>query len=113
MPTVNRITREVTIRVAGNPLLDPGDTINLNAPDVGISDENLYLAEISERFGPEGYFSQFTLIGGAGEAGYSIYPPRAAFSVKVTKESFDTGAGVAVWYTVLCDGSAPPAHQAA
>lgn len=107
MPTVNRITREVVIRVAGNPLLDPGDTINLNAPTVGISDENLYLAEIDDQFSERGYFSQFTLVGGAGEAGYAFYPPRASFSVRVTRESFDPdGYGVGVYYTVLCDGSA-------
>ena len=107
MPTVNRITREVTIRVAGNPLLDPGDTINLDAPTVGVNDENLWLAEIDDQFSDAGYFSQLVLVGGQGEAGYAFYPPRAAMSVAVTREFFKVGeAAAAVWYTVLCDGSA-------
>ncbi len=106
MPTVNRLTRKVTLRVAGNPLLDPGDTISLDAPTVGINSENLWLEEISEAFDEGGYFSQLTLTGGAGEAGYPIYPPIATFGLKVTKEAFDAGAGVTVYYTVMCDGSA-------
>ncbi len=106
MPTVNRLTRRVVIRVAGNPLLDPGDTISLDAATVGINTENLWLEEIDDQFDDYGYFSQLTLVGGAGDSGYPIYPPRASFSMAVTREAFDAGGGVAVYYTILCDGSA-------
>lgn len=106
LPTVNRITRRVVIRVAGNPLLDPGDTINLDAAKVGIDSENLWLEEIDDQFDESGYKSQLSLTGGAGEAGYPIYPPIASFVIKISREAFDAGAGVTVYYTILCDGSA-------
>jgi hypothetical protein len=105
MPTVNRLTRQVTIRVAGNPLLDPGDTINLTAEKVGIVNENLYLKEIDDAWDESSYYSLLTLEGGAGEAGYAVYPPIASFTLKATQETFDAGAGMESFITVLCDGS--------
>lgn len=106
MPTVNRLTRQITVKVAGNPLLDPGDTILLDAPALGIDDELLYLAELDDDYSEQGYYSQLTLVGGKGEAGYAIYPPRAAFTLQVTQERFDAGDGPQTYYTVFCDGSA-------
>jgi hypothetical protein len=105
MPTVNRMTRQVTIKVAGNPTLDPGDTISLDAPTVGIDAELLYLKELDEAFDEGGYFAQLTLEGGKGEAGYSTYAPIAGFTVQATQETFDAGGGITTYITVFCDGS--------
>jgi hypothetical protein len=108
MPSVNRITRRVRIRVPGNPLLQASDTIELTALglSVPIDHEMLWLGEIDEEYSQRGYWMWLTLYGGAGEAGYPVYIPRADFTFKIVVEKFDMGGGAAVHYIVYCDGSA-------
>lgn len=108
MPSVNRITRRVRIRVPGNPLLLAGDTISLTAAGlaVPINGENLWLGEIDEDFGDQGYWMWLTLYGGIGESGYPIYYPIADFNYKIVVEKFDAGSGPTVYYIVHCDGTA-------
>ncbi len=108
LPTVNRVTRRVHVKVAGNPTIDPGDTVELDATMEGkhvIDHEHLWVEEIDDAWDDRSYYSQLTLLGGAGESGYEIPRPIPSFTIKVTGEAFDAGGGMTSYVTVLCDGS--------
>lgn len=107
MPSVNRLTEQITITVAGNPLLHPGDTVSLQAATLGIATATpFWLKHITHTWGEDHFNSQLVLEGGYGEAGYELpKPPIPMFTFVVTKERFSVGGVPGTYYVVSCDAS--------
>lgn len=105
----NRVITEVTIRVAGNPYLRPGMTIQVTAPSVGIAlGTPFFVVHVRHAYGPgDGFVSEARLYGGASGSGYRTeLRPVAAFTYSVTDETFaDTGGTPTHYLTVVCDAS--------
>lgn len=109
----NRVVTQVTIRVAGNPLLVPGMTVTVRAPSAGIAAATpFFVVHVRHSLGPDGFGSEALLYGDASGTGYRTeLRPVAAFTYSVTAETFsDAPGGVGgtqtAYLTVVCDASA-------
>lgn len=110
----NRVVTQVTLRVAGNPYLQPGMTIMVTAPSAGITTSTpFFVVHVRHSLSAgDGFTSEVLLYGGASGAGYRTeLRPVAAFTYSVTAETFsDAASGVGgtqtAFLTVVCDASA-------
>lgn len=104
----NKLTDDLTVRVALNPSIYPGQSIGIVSAKMDINNQRPYwVRHVSHDIGSGGAFTTLQCEGGAGPQGYLIgLAPIAAFEMFVTREVFEVGGILDTWYTVTCDGSA-------
>lgn len=106
MGEVNREIVEVRVKVPGNPYLQPGITIGLEAPSVGLGLSNWWLMHYEHDWRAEQAISEMVLWGGLGDAGYSVdCGPHAQFTYKVERFTYEVLGVPTAMYLVTCDGT--------
>lgn len=103
----NKETDDITVRVALNPAIFPGQSVGITSDKMDLSTERPYwVRHVSHDVGSGGAFTTMQCEGGAGPEGYLLgLPPIAAFEMFVTSEAFEVGGILSMWYTVTADGS--------
>jgi hypothetical protein len=107
MLEVNRVVEEVPVEIKGDPRRKPGETIGVVSSRVGLSSSGKYWCRhITHQFNASGFQTTLLLEGGIGSAGYETdLDPIAAFTYRLTRETFDVGGTPTDYWTVTCDGT--------
>jgi hypothetical protein len=92
----SRYPETVSLNIKGDPSLAVGQTVQLNAPRLGINARNFFIYAISVNFGGAQYSMQLTLDGGTGAEGYSseLPEPVGSFTFHLMKENFNGVGGL-------------------
>ncbi len=103
----NRVVDVLEITTPGDPRVQPGMTVRVKNPSIGITNwTNYWVRHVHGAFDGKSYWLTLTVEGGTGEGGYvEPRPPVAVFAYTVTKEKFEVGGTPTVMYTVMCDAS--------
>lgn len=103
----NRVVDVLEITTPGDPRVQPGMTVRVKNPSIGITSwTNYWVRHVHGAFDGKSYWLTLTVEGGTGEGGYvEPRPPVAVFAYTVTKEKFEVGGTPTVMYTVMCDAS--------
>lgn len=103
----NKETDDLTLRVALNPAIFPGQSIGITSAKMDLGSQRPYwVRHVSHEVSASGAFTTMQCEGGAGPEGYLLgLPPVAAFEMFVTAEAFEVGGVMDMWYTVTCDAS--------
>src|SRR5262245_6630286 len=105
----NKVTDVVQLRTPLNPYAMPSRTVGIVSDRMGLRTQtNYWVRQVSHHWGAEGASTDWTLEGGAGPTGYLVgLPPIPLFTMKVTREAWQAGAGPerTTFYTVACDAS--------
>lgn len=107
MTELNKETDDLTLRVALNPSIFPGQSIGVTSQKMEIGSERQYwVRHVAHDWGTGGGFTTLQLEGGAGAEGLLIgLPPVALFEMFVTSETFEVGGVLDTWHTVTADAS--------
>jgi hypothetical protein len=102
----NKETDDLTLKVALNPSIYPGQSIGITSVKMDLPSERPYwVRHVSHEVGASGGFTNLQCEGGAGPTGYLLgLPPVAAFEMFVTSETFEVDGILDTWYTVTADG---------
>lgn len=109
----NRIIREITLQVPGNPLIYPGMTIGIQAPKVKLYTVQPYLVKhVSHSYRAGEFTTRITVEGGDAAEGYPVIDrpdggvaPEPVIEMVVTAEAWEITGVVTRVYTVSCSGS--------
>lgn len=107
MIELNKETDDLTMKVALNPSIFPGQSVGIISSKMDLAGERPYwVRHVSHDVDASGGFTNLHLEGGAGPTGYLIgLPPVANFEMFVTSEAFEVGGVMGMWYTVTADGT--------
>lgn len=102
----NKETDDLTVRVALNPSIFPGQSIGITSRKMDLSTQTPYwVRHVAHDVGPSGAFTTLQCEGGAGPQGYLLgLKPVPMFDMTVTSEFFEVAGVGSVWYTVTADG---------
>lgn len=103
----NKETDDLTLRVALNPGIFPGQSIGITSQKMDLGSERPYwVRHVSHEWGSSGGFTSVQLEGGAGAEGLLVgLPPVASFEMSMTSEFFEVGGVADTWYTVTADAT--------
>lgn len=106
MIELNKETDDLTLKVALNPSIYPGQSIGITSSKMDLPSQRPYwVRHVSHEVGPSGGFTNLQCEGGAGPQGYLLgLPPVAAFEMFMTSETFEVGGVLDTWYTITADG---------
>lgn len=102
----NKETDDLTVRVALNPSIFPGQSIGITSKKMDLAGQTPYwVRHVAHDVGPSGAFTTLQCEGGAGPQGYLLgLRPIPMFDMTVTQEFFEVAGVGGMWYTVTADG---------
>lgn len=105
---VNGLPDEITLETWGHPFINPGMTVSVQSAQVGLSSAtNYWVKHVSHQFDASGFYTRITCERRIGDLGEEVGKnPIAAFTYRVSSETYYVSGSPALRYTVTCDGAA-------
>lgn len=100
----NRRPERLELQVIGNPLIQPGATIQVDHSDLGVSGARVFVENVSHSISDQGFTTTIRTTGG-NLSGYEPAAPVAQLALDSFLEGEDTGSGVETRIVLIADGS--------